>query len=128
MTIPVDKGIAEIETVEAVSYENADGTLYGYANHKDWAGNPGTVLVRFMRERDYQALTAAQADLQATAELAGSCADEVLLLRQQLTASGEALRRYGWHGGGSPMCERVKGSSYPCTCGLDAALEKANGK
>jgi hypothetical protein len=35
------------------------------------------------------------------------------------------LQRYGWHGGGSPMCERVKGSSYPCTCGLDAALQPA---
>lgn len=57
-----------IETVEAVSYENEDGTLYGYANHKDWAGNPGAVPVRFMRERDYEALRSA---LTAEAEHAG---------------------------------------------------------
>lgn len=44
------------ETVEAVGYEHDDGTLYGYANHVDFKGNPGGIPVRIMRESDYQAL------------------------------------------------------------------------
>lgn len=34
---------------------------------------------------------------------------------------------YTWHGSSQPMCERVKGESYPCTCGLDD-LRKAIGE
>lgn len=52
----------------------------------------------------------------------------IVELQRSLTASGDALKRYGWHGGGEPMCERVKGSSYPCTCGLDAILAKGETK
>lgn len=33
-----------------------------------------------------------------------------------------ALKRYSWHGGGQVMCESVKGSAYPCTCGLEKIL------
>jgi hypothetical protein len=58
----------DIETVEATGYENDDGTLYGYANHRIYERNPGAVPVRIVRERDWQAI------------------------RQQLTARDELLR------------------------------------
>lgn len=72
---------APVETVKAVSYENADGTLYGYANHKDWKGNPGAVPVRFMRERDYKAMRSTLAAAQD--EAASYRAEWELALRQR---------------------------------------------
>jgi hypothetical protein len=35
-----------------------------------------------------------------------------------------ALAKYGGHGGpaGSPICESLKHSAYPCTCGFEAAI------
>lgn len=53
MTTPID---ISPEAVEAVGYENYNGTLYGYANHKNYADNPGAIPVRIIREADYQAL------------------------------------------------------------------------
>jgi hypothetical protein len=54
-----------------------------------------------------------------------SAFNQVDELRAELTASQEALKRYSWHGGGEVMCERVKGGSYPCTCGLEALLQES---
>lgn len=47
---------APVEAIEAVGYENADGALYGYANHKAFTGNPCSIPVRIIREGDYQAM------------------------------------------------------------------------
>jgi hypothetical protein len=35
-----------------------------------------------------------------------------------------AMAKYGGHGGpaGSPICESLKHSAYPCTCGFEAAI------
>lgn len=57
-------------------------------------------------------------------------ADEVKRLTLSATASGEALREYGHH---KNSCRFVSNVPNPgirpgsCTCGLEAAMEKANG-
>lgn len=57
-------------------------------------------------------------------------AAELLRVRAALTASGEALREYGHH---KNSCRFVSNVPNPgirpgsCTCGLEAAMEKANG-
>lgn len=60
----------------------------------------------------------------------GSTAAMLRALRSALTASGEALREYGHH---KNSCRFVSNVPNPgirpgsCTCGLEAAMEKANG-
>jgi hypothetical protein len=71
----------------------------------------------------------------------GEIADEIDRLRaevadltQQLAAANGRvemlagwLRKYGNHyRGPGEMCELLKHSDYPCTCGLDAALSNLN--
>ena len=66
---------------------------------------------------------------QFSAEILG-CLRELQELRSALTASGKALREYGHH---KNSCRFVSNVPNPgirpgsCTCGLEAALEKANG-
>ena len=80
MTLPVDSRITEPETVQAIGYENDDGTLYGYANHKSFEGNPCGIQVRIIRESDYQemklAATARDATLEKANKLWRLCVDE----------------------------------------------------
>lgn len=39
-----------------------------------------------------------------------------------------ALRRHATHSASDPMCERIKGENYPCTCGLDTTLHRTRGR
>jgi hypothetical protein len=75
-----------------------------------------------------------KSDLESYMRIANDEANENVSLTQQLAAANGRvemlagwLRKYGNHyRGPGEMCELLKHSDYPCTCGLDAALSNLN--
>jgi hypothetical protein len=121
-----------IENIKALLHLNVSNSLvpHGIGNHaRDLLDASITSIDRLRAE-----VASLKSDLESYMRIANDEANENVSLTQQLAAANGRvemlagwLRKYGNHyRGPGEMCELLKHSDYPCTCGLDAALSNLN--